>query len=69
MTLKQQKIKRKLLKELGILRRKRERLITQVEALKEYKKVLRENLRRKIPTRNPNQSNSPETSASISIFS
>ncbi|KKM89459.1 hypothetical protein LCGC14_1248430 [marine sediment metagenome] len=63
MTLKQQIVKRKLFKELGLLRKKRERLLNQIEGLKEYKKVLRESPRQKIPTRNP------ETTSAISILS
>ncbi|MEE9548751.1 MAG: hypothetical protein V3V68_05290 [Nitrosomonadaceae bacterium] len=64
MTLKQQTVKRKLLKELGILRAKRERLITQIEGLEEYKKVLRASPKKKIKT----QSKNPETTSSISIL-
>ena len=65
MTSKQRKIKSELLKELGILRKKRERLITQIEGLEEYKKILRESPKKKIPT----QSKDPDTTASISILS
>lgn len=64
MTFKQQIVKKRLLKELGILRAKRERLITQIEGLEEYKKVLRTSPKKKIPT----QSKDPETAGSISIL-
>ncbi len=63
MTLKQQIVKKKLLKELGILRAKRERLLDQIEGLKQYKKILRASPKKKIPTKDP------DTSASVSILS
>ena len=63
MTLKQQIVKRQLLKELGVLRAKRERLLTQIEGLKEYKKILRASPKKKIATKDP------DTSRAISILS
>ena len=69
MTFKQQIVKRQLLKELGILRQKRDRLITQIKGLKKYKEALHELPRRKIKTRSPNRASGPETKASISIIS
>ncbi|KKK90390.1 hypothetical protein LCGC14_2723470 [marine sediment metagenome] len=65
MTLKQQIVKKKLLKELGVLRRKREHLLDQIEGLKEYKKILRTSPKKKIAT----QSKDPDTSQAISILS
>lgn len=65
MALKQQIVKRKLLKELGILRQKRDRLLDQIEGLEEYKKILRTSPKKKIVTK----SKDPDTSASVSIFS
>ncbi len=65
MTLKQQIVKRKLLKELGILRQKRDRLLDQIEGLEEYKKILRASPKKKIVTK----SKDPDTSTSISILS
>ena len=69
MTLKQQKVKSKLLQKLGFLRKKRDLLIKQIESLKEYKKVLRELPRRKIPIRSPDRASGPETTSAISILS
>jgi len=65
MTSKQQIVKKQLLKELGVLRQKRERLITQIEGLEEYKEVLRKSPKKKIPT----QLKDPDTSSSVSILS